>query len=159
MGACTKLGQTGVTLGIVVAMGVALAPASAWAQAPLAPLETNRLAFEPGPVFTPAAPFGDGYRRVISQTLEAFAAFADLTRYGAPRAITPAVPESVPSQFWGPDFRTYIPPSPEQPTITLGPARAQLMPIEFVSTSVADSRRGLQGVLVGWQIDLPWMIP
>lgn len=152
MGACAKV------LG-VVAMGVALgAPASAWAQAPSAPLETSRVAFEPAQAITPATPFGDGYRRVLLDLSEALEAFADLTRYGAPRPITPAVPVSVPSQLWGADTRTFIPQSPEQPTIYVGPVRAQLIPIETATTVVAEAR-GMQGVLVGFQIELPWMIP
>jgi hypothetical protein len=153
MGACTKL------LGAVVAMGVALGtPAWAWAQEPLAPLETSPVSWQPGASITPATPFGDGYRRVLVDTFEAFEAFADLTRYGAPRAITPAVPVSVPSQLWGADVRTFIPQSPEQPTIYVGPARAQLIPIETATTVVAEAR-GMQGVLVGLQLELPWMIP
>ncbi|MRG97442.1 hypothetical protein [Polyangium spumosum] len=153
MGASTKM------LG-VVALAVALgAPASAWAQAPLAPLTTPAaVPWQPGQAITPATPFGDGYRRVLSDLSEAFEAFADLTRYGAPRAITPAVPQTVPSQFWGADTRTFIPQSPEQPTIYVGPARAQLIPIETATTVVAESR-GMQGVLVGFQLELPWMIP
>ncbi|MDI3285039.1 hypothetical protein [Polyangium sp. 15x6] len=153
MGACTKV------LGAVVAMGIALGtPALAWAQAPLAPLSESSLPWQPGQVFTQATPFGDGYRRVLRDTFEAFEAFADLSRYGAPPAITPAVQVSVPSQLWGADMRTFIPPSPEQPTIYVGPARAQLIPIETASTVVAEAR-GMQGVLVGFQFELPWMIP
>ncbi|MDC3953286.1 hypothetical protein [Polyangium jinanense] len=153
MGACTKV------LGAVVAMGIALGtPALAWAQAPLAPLSESGLPWQPGQVFTRATPFGDGYQRVLRDTFEAFEAFADLSRYGAPPAITPAVQVSVPSQFWGADMRTFIPPSPEQPIIYVGPARAQLIPIETASTVVAESR-GMQGVLVGFQLELPWMIP
>ena len=89
---------------------------------------------------------------------EAFEVFADLSRYGAPRAITPAVPVTIPSQFWGADTRTFIPQGPEQPTIYVGPARAQLIPIETATTVVAESR-GVHGVLVGFQLELPWMIP
>ncbi|MDI1482319.1 hypothetical protein [Polyangium sp. y55x31] len=153
MGACTKV------LGAVVAIGIAFgAPASAWAQEPLGPLSGGSLPWQPGQVFARATPFGDGYRRVLRDTFEAFEAFADLSRYGAPRAITPAVQVTVPSQFWGADARTYIPQSPEQPTIYVGPARAQLIPVETATTVVAESR-GMQGVLVGFQLELPWMIP
>ncbi|MDC0749083.1 hypothetical protein [Polyangium mundeleinium] len=153
MGACTKV------LGAVVAIGIALGtPALAWAQAPLAPLSAGSQPWQPAQVVTPATPFGDGYRRVLLDTFEAFEAFADLTRYGAPPAITPAVQVSVPSQLWGADMRTFIPQSPEQPTIYVGPMRALLIPIETATTVVAESR-GMQGVLMGFQLELPWMIP
>ncbi|MDI1446093.1 hypothetical protein [Polyangium sp. 6x1] len=153
MGACTKV------LGAVVAMGIALGtPALAWAQAPLAPLPTGGLPWGNSEVLIPAAPFGNGYLRVLRDTFEAFEAFADLSRYGAPRAITPAVPVTVPAQLWGTDMRTYITQSPEQPTIYVGPLQAQLIPIETATTVVAEAR-GMQGVLVGFQLELPWMIP
>lgn len=153
MGACTKV------LGAVVAMGIAVGmPASAWAQQPLGPLSGGPLPWQPGQVFTRATPFGDGYRRVLRDTFEVFEAFADLTRYGAPRAITPAVQVSVPSQLWGADMRVFIPPSPEQPIIYVGPARARLIPVETATTVVAEAR-GMQGVLMGLQLELPWRIP
>lgn len=152
-----KLGRKGMLGGIVAALLVLGAPAAAWAQAPVE-VEVEPLPWSPSRALTPTSAFDDGFRRVLSDTLDAIEAFADLSRYGGEGVLSPGAPRSVPSQLLGADQRTYIPPAPEQPTIYVGTMRATLLPVEMASGVVAEAR-GMQGVLVGLSLDLPWMIP
>lgn len=148
----------------VVARGVAFALAlvgmasPALAQGRGVSLEANPLPWPPpGDVFAPVL-FDDGYVRVIRETVATLEAYADLSRYGAPGGYTPAMQMNVSTPVWIPDARIYIPPGPDQPKLELGPIDATLVPVEVASSTVAESR-GMQAVLVGFRVTMPWRIP
>jgi hypothetical protein len=102
--------------------------------------------------------FGDGWARVLSDTVEVLEALASLSRFAAPNIVVYSGQATAATQMWGPDMRIFIPPGPEQPTIRVGPATATLMPIELASSIVAEAR-GQQAVLIGLQVRMPWMVP
>jgi hypothetical protein len=140
--------------GALAALGFLLgAASSAHAQVPPLP---NPMPWGQATVFAPPAlaTFGPEWNRIVRDTFATFKTFADLSRYGGPSSISPAVPMNVPSPLWG-DTRTYIPTNPDLPTIRVGEMRATLVPVETSSTIVAAESRGVQGVLVGMRIDLP----
>ncbi|UQA62680.1 hypothetical protein [Polyangium aurulentum] len=152
----TRVGRTSI-LGGAVALGMMLAAAGpAWAQA------TPEAASEPLPFTTTrvvaSGAFGQGWARVVSDTVEVLEALANLSRHGAPNMVAYPGQATEATQLWGPDTRIFIPPGPEQPTVRVGPATATLMPIELASSIVAEAR-GQQAVLVGLQIRLPWQVP
>jgi len=152
----TRVGRTSI-LGGAVALGMMLVTARpAWAQA--APeAGSDPLLITTTPVVASGA-FGNGWSRVVADTVEVLEALADLSRYGAPNMVAYPGQATEATQLWGPDTRIFIPPSPEQPTVRVGPATATLMPIELASSIVAEAR-GQQAVLVGLQIRLPWRVP
>jgi hypothetical protein len=138
----------------MVAFGFGLAfgtPNAAHAQAP--PLQTTRLPWHTAAAFTGAAPFENGWMRVVSETKQLIRIYADLNRYGRLPAITPATQSGTNASLWTPAVPSPSPPTAEQPTFDVGTVRATFKPVEVASTIVAESRN-IQGVLMGLQLEV-----
>jgi hypothetical protein len=140
--------MTMVAFGLGFAFGT---PNAAHAQAP--PLQTARLPWQTPAAFTSAAPFENGWMRVVSETEQLIRTYADLNLYGGLPAITPATQSDTSASLWTSAVPTSSPPIAEQPTFYVGTVRATFKPVEVASSIVAESRN-IQGVLIGLQLDV-----
>lgn len=148
----------GLALGALLALTLALTLAAGSASAQPTPLPANPLPWSGGPVLAPPVTFDGSWANVLSDTLAKLKVLADLSRYGGPipSTLTPAIPRTEPVPELR-DQRTYVPTNPDLPTLRIGPATAQLTPVSLVGTQVAAESRGMQAVLIGLQIPLPFL--
>jgi len=141
-------------LGLGVSLAILLAATGTASAQPL-PLPSP-VPWGAGPVVAPPATFDSSWASVLSDTVAKLRVLADLSRYGGPGSREPAVPRTELVPMWR-DTRTHIPTNPDLSTLRVGPARAELMPIELTTTQVAAESRGMQGVLIGLQMELPFL--
>lgn len=151
MGGFCQVTRRIATLGLAFGLVIVI-PNVARAQAPPGQTE-SRLPWQTGQVFSPSkVVFGDSWSRVLSE----IRAFADLHRYGGAGSMSP-MESATGSSLWATDFRSYVPPSPGQPTVYIGDARVTPMPVQVTPRIAAESQT-IQSVLVGLQFDLPEVV-
>jgi hypothetical protein len=154
MGARTgPFGRTAL-IGAALAVLLSASPAFAQEPGPLAP-QADPLPFQAGRVFNPTPRFFGSATDTLSSAAASLGGFARLSRSSTPNALAFPGQTSVQTRARGPDMRTYIPQADRQPRIQLGPARAQLVPIETANLLIAAEPRGQEGVLMGFQLRLP----